>query len=238
MCLNVLPLIFSEHVHSRSSLEQHHRLFQQSASSLPPLSHLCDQLVPVASCKGGTQQHSGKDFEDLRLAISHLRAERQAQQQRLVHKGNRHTTPLLDQGGPTESCQHTSGKKAVAATLELIHAALQLELGEEETKEVSAEGQKTGGSPRGRVKVEPGDQRDGTPARVEGSLGGNLGFSDSDMSVSSSIQNTAAVTGPTNQTETSDGAAASSSTSACPVEGDRARLVNSNCKSGVCGQRH
>lgn len=110
----------------------------------------------------------------------------------------------------------------MAATLELIHSALQLELGEEETKEVRAAGRKSGG-------VKPGDQRDGTPARVEGSLGGNLGFGDGDASVSSSIQNTAAVAGPTNQTETeSDGAAASSSTSACPAEGDRARLVNSN----------
>lgn len=241
MCLNALPLIFSEHIHSHSSLEQH-RLFQQSASSLPPLSHLSDQLVPDTSCKEG-RQHSGKDFEDLRLAISHLRAERQAQQrqqqQRLVGKGNHHTTPLLDQGGPTKLFQHTSGKKAVEATLELIHSALQLELGEEETKEVGADGRKSGGSQRRGVK--PGDQRGGTPVRVVGSLGGNLGPSNSDTSTPLSIRNTAAVTGPHNQTEsTNDGrdkavqrepvfhGAASSSTSACPVEGDRSRSVNSN----------
>lgn len=216
-------------------MEQHQRLLQQSASSLPPLSHLSDQLVPDASCKEGTHQHSGKDFEDLRLAISHLRAERQAQrqQQRLVCKGNHHATPLRDQGGPTKSFQHP-GKKAVAATLELIHSALQLELGEEETKEIRADGRKSGGSPRRGVK--PGDQSHGTPVRVEGSLGGNLGFGDSDASVPSSIRNTAAVTGPNNQTESTNdgtdkagprepafGGAASSSTSACPVEGDRAR---------------
>lgn len=198
--------------------------------------------------------HAGKDFEDLRLAISQLRAERQAQlqqqqlqlqqqQQWLVHTGSHHTTPLLDQGRPAESVQLTSGKKAVAATLELIHSALQLELGEEETREVGAEGRRSGGSP-GRG-AEPRDQRGGTPVRVVGSLGGNLGSSNSNTSTPSSNQNTAAVTGPSIQTESTNGGrekvdqqgepvfpkaaeqgAASSSTAACPVEGDRARLVN------------
>lgn len=204
--------------------------------------------------------HAGKDFEDLRLAISQLRAERQAQlqqqqlqlqqlqqqqqqQQWFVRTGSHHTTLLLDQDGPAESVQLTSGKKAVAATLELIHSALQLELGEEEAREVGAEGRRSGGrSGRG---AEPGEQRDGTSVRVVGSLGGNLGSSNSNTSTPSSNQNTAAVTGPSNQTESTNGGrekadqqgepafpkaaeqgAASSSIAACPVEGDRARLVN------------
>lgn len=237
------PSIFPENVHSLSSRDQPQHLLQQSASSLPPLSHLSDQLVPDTSCKEGMPHHSGKDFEDLRLAISQLRAERQAQlqQQHLdshaelstlksfipnpVRTGGHHTT----QGGPGESVQLTSGKKAVAASLELIHSRLQSELSEEEKREARGEGWRSGGSQAGGR--ETGDQRDGTPVRLMGSLGGNLGLSNSDTSLPPSNQNTATVTGQNNPKADQHGEsvfkhdAASSGITACPVEGDRSRLV-------------
>ncbi|XP_044066398.1 protein TASOR isoform X2 [Siniperca chuatsi] len=267
------PSIFPEHIHPLSSSDQPQHLLQQSVSSLPPLSHLSDQLVPDASCKEGVPHHSGTDFEVLRFAISQLRAERQAQQLQQqqaelsinpikgflpnpICTGSRHTTPLLGQGGPSESVQLTPGKKAVAATLELIHSALQLELGEEERREDGAEtpteGQRKGGS---RGGGEPGDQRDGTPVRVE-----NWGPSNSDTSTPSSNQNTAAVTGPSNQIDSaSDGrgkaaqqgepaflkaakhgaakhGAASSSATACPVEGDRSRDTQSGQQQPIRGE--
>ncbi|XP_027135126.1 uncharacterized protein tasora isoform X2 [Larimichthys crocea] len=239
------PSIFPENVHSLSSRDQPQHLLQQSASSLPPLSHLSDQLVPDTSCKEGMPHHSGKDFEDLRLAISQLRAERQAQlqQQHLdshaelstlksfipnpVRTGGHHTT----QGGPAESVQLTSGKKAVAASLELIHSRLQSELSEEEKREARGEGWRSGGSQAGGR--ETGDQRDGTPVRLMGSLGGNLGLSNSDTSLPPSNQNTAAVTGQNNPKADQHGEsvfkhdAASSGITACPVEGDRSRDTQS-----------
>lgn len=251
------PSIFPEHIHPLSSRDQPQHLLQQSGSSLPPLSHLSDQLVPDASCKEGVPHHSGTDFEVLRLAISQLRAERQAQMQQqqqaelsinplksFLHYPVCTGSHLLGQGGPSKSVQHTPGKKAVAATLELIHSALQPEQGEEERREDGAEGQRRGGSQGGG---EPGDQRGGTPIRVVGLLGGDQGPSNSDTSTPSSSQNTAAVTGPSYQTDsTNEGrekadqqgepgfpkaarhGAASSSTTACPIEGDRSRSVNSN----------
>lgn len=199
--------------------------------------------------------HSGTDFEVLRLAISQLRAERHAQQQQQQqqqldyqaelsinpHKsflpnrtGSGHTTPLFGQRGPTELVQHSPGKNAVAATLELIHSTLQPEPGEVERREVGAEGRRRGAG-------EPGVQRYGAPVRVVGSLGGNWDPSNSDTYTPSSNQR------PGNQTDlTNDGrekadqqrepafpkaakhGAASSSTTACPVEGDRTRSVNCN----------
>nr|XP_046240860.1 uncharacterized protein tasora isoform X2 [Scatophagus argus] len=253
-----------QHIHPLSSHEQPQHLLQQSGSSLPPLSHLSDQLVPDSSCKDGVSHHSGKDFEDLRLAISQLRAERQAQlllqqhQQQLdpraelgvshlksflpnhVHMGSHHTTSLLGQGGPTEQIQLAPGKKAATATLESIHSGLQRELGEEEMREVGAEGWRSAGNRIGGA--ESGDQRDGTPVRLMGSLGGNPGTSNSDTPAPSSSQNTAAVSGLSNQKDSSSDrrekadqqgeaafskvskqGAASSSATACPVEGDRSR---------------
>ncbi|XP_073324924.1 protein TASOR [Pagrus major] len=233
------PSIFPEHIHPLSSRDQPQHLLNQSGSGLPPLSHLSDQLVPDTSCKEGGPQPSGKDLEDLRLAISQLRAERQAQlqqQQRLdsqaelsinplksllpnpVSAGSRHTTPPLR---PTESAPLNPGKKAVAATLEFIHSALQTEL-EDELRETGAEGRR----PRGRR-----DQRDGTLVRTVGSLGGNLGPSKSDTSTASSNPNTAAVTEPSNQSDSTNDrrekadqhGPAYSSTNACPAEGDRSR---------------
>lgn len=103
--------------------------------------------------------------------------------------------------------------------------------------ETPTEGWRSGGSRGGAERV---DQRDGTPIRVE-----NWSPSNSDKSTTSSNQNTAAVTGPSNQIDsTKDGrgkanqqgepafskgairSAASSSTTVCPVEGDSSRLVN------------
>lgn len=186
--------------------------------------------------------HSGNDFEALRLAICHLRAERQAQQQHqwLVCSGSRHSTPLLDQRAPTESVQLVPGKIAAAASLDLIHSVLQLELGEEEKmREVRAE------SPGGGA--EPGHQKNGTPENIAGSLGGtNLGSSNNDTSNPLSNQNAAAMTRSSQTEMTNDRketgpqgepvfpkaaehGEASFSTAVRPVEGDRARLVKSDC---------
>ncbi len=193
--------------------------------------------------------HSGTDFEVLRLAISQLRAERQAQQQQqqaelsinpiksFLPNPIRTGSHLLGQGGPSEPVQHTPGKKAVAATLDLIHSALQPELGEEEQREDGAEGRRRGGS---RGGGERGDQRDSTPVRTVALLGGGRSPSSSDMFTPSSNQNIAAVTGPSNQTASTDQqgkpafpqAAKHGATSSCtttfPAEGDRPRSVNSN----------
>ncbi|XP_038553930.1 uncharacterized protein tasora isoform X3 [Micropterus salmoides] len=255
------PSIFPEHIHPLSSLDQPQHLLQQSSPSLHPLSHLSDQLVPDTSCKEGVLHHSGTDFEVLRLAISQLRAERKAQLHELQQQqaklcsnppksflsntsctDSHSTSPLLGQRRPSESVQFTPGSKAVAATLELIHSALQPELGEEEMRadgaETPTEGWRSGGSRGGAERV---DQRDGTPIRVE-----NWSPSNSDKSTTSSNQNTAAVTGPSNQIDsTKDGrgkanqqgepafskgairSAASSSTTVCPVEGDSSRDTQS-----------
>ena len=235
------PSIFPEHIHPLSSRDQPQHLLHQSGSGLPRLSHLSDQLVPDTSCKDGGPQPSGKDLEDLRLAISQLRAERQAQMQQQqqfdsqaelsinplksflpnpVSTSSRHTTPPLR---PTESAPLNPGKKAVAATLEFIHSALQTEL-EDELRETEAEGW------RSRERRE---QRDGTPVRKVGSVGGNLGPSNSDTSITSSHPNTAAVTEPSNQTdatsdrrEKADQHGAAYSSNSCPAEGDTSRLVN------------
>ncbi|XP_035517685.1 protein TASOR [Morone saxatilis] len=253
------PSIFPEHIRSLSPHDQPQHLLQQSGSGLPLLSHLSDQLVPDASCKEGVPHHSGTDFEVLRLAISQLRAERQAQlqqQQRFdsqaelsinplkrflpnpVHTGSRHTSPVLSQGGASESV--TPGKKAVAATLELIHSDLQLGLGEEEVKAGRAEGQRSGGSQGGGGGgVESGNQRNP---------------SNGDKSKSLSNQNTAAGTGTNILTDsTNDGrekdqqaesvfpkaakhSAASASTTACPVEGDRSRDTQSGQEQPISGE--
>ncbi|XP_039652926.1 uncharacterized protein LOC120556999 isoform X4 [Perca fluviatilis] len=254
------PSIFPEHIHPLCSSDQPQHLLQQSGSIVPaPSSSLCDQLVPDASCKEGAPHHSDTDFEVLRLAISHLRAERQAQLQQqldseaelsinslrssppyLIGTGSGHTTPLLAQGGPTESVNVTHDRKAVAATLELIHSALQQEpAGEQRRKdgaETPTEGRTIGGSQGA------GDQREGTPVRALGLLGENRGPSNSDTSSPSSNQSTAVVMAPSTQTDSTDDgrekanqkeepvfpktdkhAAASSSTTARPVEGDITR---------------
>lgn len=247
VALKALPLIFPEQIQPHSSRDQHP--LQQSAPGPPPLSHLSGQLVPNASCQENVLGHSGKDFENLRLAISQLRAKRQAQQQQEVQvqqqevqvqqqevqlhhyqwsvsTSSHHATPLLDQGGQTESVQ-------------LIHSALQLELSREDVREVGAEGWRSGESP-GRG-AQPGAQRDGTP--LVGALGGKWGSRDDDMS----NQKTAAVTGTSRQSEVTNGgrentdqqgqpvfpaaelSAASSRTAACPAEGATARLVKETC---------
>ncbi|KAF3690273.1 Protein TASOR [Channa argus] len=232
------PSIFPEHIHPVSSSDQP----QQSSSGLPTLPHLSDQLVPDAFCKDAVPQPSETDFEKLRQAISQFRAERQAQLQqklldsqtdccssppRSIHAnpvcvGSGHITPPLGQGGSNESAQLTPGRKAVAATLDLIHSALQLELGDEGRREdrvgLPTERRRTGGA-------EPKDQRD-------------------DPLVS---QNTAAVAGQSNQPDsTSDRRekvaqqaepeltnaakqdAASSSTYSCPAGDGRSRNTQSS----------
>ncbi|XP_037607534.1 uncharacterized protein LOC119477418 isoform X2 [Sebastes umbrosus] len=268
------PSIFPEHIHPLSSCDQPQHLLQQSGSTLPTLSHLSDQLVPDASCKDGVPHHSDTDFEVLRLAISQLRAERQAQQQQqldsqaelsisslksflpeVICTGSGHTTPLSAQGCPTELVNVTHDRNAVAATLEMIHSALQQEPVEERRREdrskTPTEGRRRGGG------GEAGDQRDGTPVRVVGLLGGNRGPSNSDTSTPSPSQSTAAVTGPSTQTDSTNdwrekanqqgepvfpeaaepaAAAASSSTTACPVDGDRLRDIQLGQEQPIRGE--
>ena len=113
-----------------------HFLPLSSPTNLP--APLLDQLVPdsrktnststSSSCSStneGLQPQTNADFEALRFAISHFKAERQARAQKLEQHGregrdNGCTTP----GGPPEEIQLTPGRKALAATLESIHSVL------------------------------------------------------------------------------------------------------------------
>ncbi|XP_044206100.1 uncharacterized protein LOC122981439 [Thunnus albacares] len=271
-----------EHIHALSSGDQAQHL-QQPGSGHPPLPHLSDQLVPEASCKEGMPHHSDTDLEMLQLAISQLRAERQAQQQQLQqrldaqaefsinpcksflsnprHTGSGHITPSSAQGVLAESVHLTPGRKAVAATLELIHSTLQPELGEEQRREHRdgaeplTERQRRGASPGG----EAGDKRSGTPVRVVGLSGGKQGPINTDTSSSicpstpSSDQYTTAR--PSDQTDwTNDErgkadqqgepalpraakhGAVSSSTTSCPVESDRSRDTQSGKEQPIRGE--
>ncbi|XP_034065713.1 protein TASOR-like isoform X4 [Gymnodraco acuticeps] len=242
-----------EHIPSLSSHDQPQHLHQQPDFIPPALSHLSDQLVPDASCKEGVPLHSETDYEVLRRAISQLRAERQLASQaelslhslknfpvNVVPTGSGPTSPPLPQKGLTESVQVTQDRKAVAATLELIHSALKQETMEEEKRQGGAatltEGQRRGGG-------EAGGHRDGPPVRVVGALGGSQDPRNTDTSTPSSNQSKAVVTGLSSQTHATDdgkekadqqgeplfpeaatSSAASSSTTACPV-GDRSRDV-------------
>lgn len=231
---------------------------QQPGSNLLPATHLSDQLVPDASFKDAAPRPSHTDFEVLRQAISHLRAERQAQLQQQKQQlldlkpskssppkpvcvGTSHTTaPPLCQGSPTEPVQLTTGRKAVAATLELIHSSLQLEPGEKEKRESRAEvpaekRRKVGGG------TEPGEQRDGGPEKKE-LLGKSCVTSNNDTSTLSSSQISAPATGskqPDSTSEPSDQKGKASFSSAAkhegassdPVGGDR--LVH-RCASIPC----
>lgn len=261
-----------EHIHPLSSHDQSQHLLQQSGSILPTLSRLSDQLVPDA--KDGVPPHSETEFEVLRQAISQLRAERQAQLQQqcdsqaelninslnsflpnLVPAGSTHTTtPLLPHGGPTESGKVTHDRKAVAATLDLIHSVLQQEPVEERKNDragTPTEGRgRTGRSQGGEAR----DQRDGTPVRVVRSKRGDWGPSNSDTSTPSSNQSTAAVTGGAQTDSSSDRrkksdqrgepvfpsratrVAPSSSTTARPVEGNRSRDTQSGQERPIRGE--
>ncbi|XP_033938502.1 protein TASOR isoform X2 [Pseudochaenichthys georgianus] len=242
-----------EHIPSLFSHDQPQHLHQQPDFIPPALSHLSDQLVPDASCKEGVPLHSETDYEVLRRAISQLRAERQLASQaelslhslknfpvNVVPTGSGPTSPPLPQKGLTESVQVTQDRKAVAATLELIHSALKQETMEEEKRQGGAatltEGQRRGGG-------DAGGHRDDPPVRVVGALGGSQDPRNTDTSTPSSNQSKAVVTGLSSQTHATDdgkekadqqgeplfpeaatSSAASSSTTACPV-GDRSRDV-------------
>lgn len=254
------PSIFPGHMHFLNSGEKVQHLLQQSSSSLPNVS---DQLVPEASCKEGVPHHSRSDLKMLQLAISTLRAERQAQQQQQKqqrldsqaglsinpltnflpnHTGSGHVTPPLGQVAPTESVQLTAGRKAVTATLQLIHSTLQTDLEKEQSKEGSREDQELPTMVQRRgVRLGGGE-----PVR---SLEGNKRNCDISTCVRPSTpsfnQNTATVAAPsdhkdltndskekTDQQEgesfpkAADQDTVSSSTTSCPGEGDRSRLAN------------
>lgn len=102
-----------------------------------------DQLVSesdLSPSKDSIHLHSEQDFEVLRRAISQLRAERQQQLQESQTQemsGSTETmtrnpteqrpfTPPSDHDVNSESVQLTPGRKAMAATLELIHSSLHL----------------------------------------------------------------------------------------------------------------
>lgn len=243
--LNICPFIL-EHIHSHLSLEQQQQPLQPSTGGLSTPSHLYDQLVPDPSSKESVVPHSGKDFEDLRMAIFQLRAERQAQQQQqqlLPLIRTVHTRSPLDQQGPSVLIQD-AGKKAVVPTVDLIHKKMQLEVEQEEKekREVRVDERRSGGSAGGGIQ-ESTDQRIDTPVILP--LGDDPGSSNSSMSASLSNQNAAAVMGLSNQRELTTGGkekadpqgdpsftqaaehnTASSRTAACPTESNTARLVN------------
>nr|XP_040059631.1 protein TASOR isoform X4 [Gasterosteus aculeatus aculeatus] len=253
--------VFPEHIRPFPSCDQPQHVALQGGSIPPALPHWSDQLVPDASSKEVLQQHSDTDFEVLRLAISQLRAERNAQlQQQLDARaesyinsftnllpnvcgggggGGRHSTPLLAQGGPTESEMVSQDKKAVSVTLEMIHSALQQEQVEDEATKGGALTQTVGRRCGGRAEGggHAGYPIDGTPVRV----GGNR---DPGNCTSLSNQSTAAATRPSTQAgSASDGmekknrpgepvlpkaaqyAAASHSTTAGPAEGHRSNTL-------------
>ncbi|KAK5911959.1 hypothetical protein CesoFtcFv8_001882 [Champsocephalus esox] len=243
-----------EHIPSLFSHDQPQHLHQQPDFIPPALSHRSDQLVPDASCKEGVPLHSETDYEVLRRAISQLRAERQLASQaelslhslknfpvNVVPTGSGPTSPPLPQKGLTESVQVTQDRKAVAATLELIHSALKQETMEEEKKRQGRAATLTEG--QGRGGGDAGGHRDDPPVRVVGALGGSQDPRNTDASTPSSNQSKAVVTGLSSQTHATDdgkekadqqgeplfpeaatSSAASSSTTACPV-GDRSRNV-------------
>ncbi|XP_068452041.1 protein TASOR isoform X2 [Clinocottus analis] len=239
-----------ERIRPLSFRDQPQHFLLQAGSTLPsPLSlpHPSDQLVPDASSfKEVATHHSETDFEVLRLAISQLRAERQAQQQQQLDcRAELYINSLTNLppgggqtggGGHAESPKVTRDRKAVAGTLEMIHSALQQE---ERGYGAETAGRRRGGGGGGGQEggVEAGEHRDGTPVRLGRNGNPGNGETSTSSSTSSSNQSTASVTGPGTQTgSTSDGSektnqqgepvfpkAASYSTAACPVEGHRLR---------------
>ncbi|KAM9859276.1 protein TASOR [Aulostomus maculatus] len=241
-----------EHVRPLTAGEQVQHLLQQSGSNL---SYISDQLVPEASYKEGVPRHSDKELEMLQMAISQLRAERRAQQQRQqqqqlqsqaefstnlpinfhpvpVAVGSSCITPPLDQGGCPESVHLTPGRKAVAATLELIHSTLQTEAEEGQWKEGRAgaepptEGQMRGG---GRREGEPRDEGGDTSVAPLGRSQGSRCIDTSSSgppSATSSNQIPATAAAPRYHMDSASNRKepiVSSSTTSCPAEGDRPR---------------
>lgn len=242
------PSILPKHIHHASSREQPLHLLPQSGSGLLPLSHLSDQLVPDGSCKDGASLASEAEWEVLRLAISQFRAERQAklqQEQQLDSQAELSINPTrsfppsraegdhhVGEKGPTESA--LSGRQAVADTLALIHSRLQPELEEEEEEERRKDRRDppTEEERRGTSQGEVGAGFCG-PVRPVGLLGGSCGLSNSDTSVPTPNQSTAAAMGPSDLTdstcvgrENTDQRAFPKAASSFPVEGDRSRSVN------------
>lgn len=165
---------------------------------------------------------SGRDLEDLRQAISQLRAERLSQlqkqqfhqqqlqkQQWLPYTNSQNADSILDQRGPTDSVQLIQGKEAVAATLEVIHTALQLEVGQ------VTDGSVGRGNPD--EVAQPGDQRD-----VQNNLVGTSHQTDSPTDRRQETDQQGEPVIP----KAAQYCATSSSTVDHPVEGDRARSVH------------
>ncbi|XP_028285259.1 protein TASOR isoform X2 [Parambassis ranga] len=209
------PSIFPDHTSSLSFSIKSQHLFLPSGSGLPSRPHPSDQLVPDASCREGVLQPTDMDCEVLRQAISQLRAERQAERQRLESQsinpfkrflpnpagtGSGRSTPPSGQGGATDSVQLTPGRKAVSATLELIHSTLQPEEQERREARGTAEGwRRAGGAGGAGGGVEPGDHRDGTVFGAVALQGGDRDYRNGDTLTLSSNHN--AVRGPSDHIE-------------------------------------
>lgn len=149
---------------------------QQAASTPPNLSHLSDQLVPEGLSKDCAAPPPGKDFEDLRLAISHLRAERRANAQSFQSA----PPNAAAQDGEGESVQDP-GRNAASTSLDLSHATLQVDLGEDGAVAGSAEGQRSRGT--SERAAESRCQRNGTPVGVPGPQAENQASSNGSGSV-------------------------------------------------------
>lgn len=146
---------------------------QQTASTPPNLPHLCDQLVPEGFSKDCAAPPSGKDFEDLRLAISHLRAERQAHVQSF-QTAIPNTAPHKDQGEPIQEL----GRNAASTSLDLSPSTLQMELGGDKAMVVRADGRRSRGT--SRRGAESRCQANGIPVRA---LGDNQASSNGSLAV-------------------------------------------------------
>ena len=197
-------------------------MLPQPGSNLSSLPHVSDQLVPDTLSSDGLT--SSRDMEFLQQAIRQLRAERREQLHQLkqqqhcletqaeprisplnslirnpVGTGSGHKTPPFGQGGPSESVQPTSTRKAT--TLESIHSVLQSELWDENRRKDGqqrpTEGRRRSGSLEGG---EPGD-----PRRMVSSRTGNLAPGNTVTPALSSKQSAAAVTGLSHQTEPANG---------------------------------
>lgn len=185
--------LLSEHIPSHSSLEQQPQP-QQPASTPPNLSLLSDQLVPEGFSKDCAAPPPGKDFEDLRLAISHLRAERRANAQSFQSV----TPNAAAQEEEGESVQDP-GRNAASTSLDLSGSTLQMELGEEGAMAESTDGQRSRGtSERG---AESQCQRNGTPVRALGPQADDQASSNSSVSVPKTSPTTKATL--SNQTKSS-----------------------------------
>lgn len=132
LILVLFPLCHPDHVEPHLSHEHHQHIPQQLGPRRSPPSRFPEQLIQDTSCADGLPPAAtDQDLEDLRMAIFHIRAERlrEQQQQQQQHWMPPKGSQQAEQGASAEPLHHPE-KTAVAATLELIHSTLQLEVEE------------------------------------------------------------------------------------------------------------